>query len=198
MNPDPLPAVTPDALYARAPWWKTTLAPLLLLLICPPLVPVIWVIVTYFDGSIQRASSTSSVRFILENLPAPSLGAVAVIVVFAIFELALLFLLPGGRMLGPTTPAGNRPSYRLNGVAAYLITHATFAGCAYFGLFSASIVYDRFGAILSTLCIFALVFCLVLYFKGRFRPTNTDRTVTGNFIFDYFQGTELHPRLFGV
>ena len=198
MNAETLPAITPCALYARAPWWKTTLVPFLLLLICPPLVPAIWVIVTYFDGSIARASSPSGVRFILDNLPMPSLGAVSVIVVFAVFELALLFLLPGAQMLGPTTPAGNRPTYRLNGVAAYVITHATFALGAYLGWFPGSIVYDRFGAILATLCLFALVFCLVLYFKGRFRPTSADRTVTGNFIFDYFQGTELHPRLFGV
>ena len=57
---------------------------------------------------------------------------------------------------------------------------------------------DHFGEILATLVLFALVFCLFLYFKGVYRPTSEDRSVTGNFIWDYYWGVELHPALFGV
>ena len=47
---------------------------------------------------------------------------------------------------------GNRPRYKLNGVAAFVVTHALFYAAAYpLGLFSPTIVYDHFGAILVTL-----------------------------------------------
>ena len=107
--------------------------------------------------------------------------------------------LPGETFEGPITPTGSRPRYKLNGIAAWLVTHALFFGCSYgLGLFNAGIVWDHFGAILATLVAFALVFCLFLYFKGRYRPTSDDRSVSGNFIWDYYWGVELHPALFGV
>jgi 7-dehydrocholesterol reductase len=37
----------------------------------------------------------------------------------------------------------------------------------------------------------------MLYFKGRFFPSSTDNGTTGNFIFDYYWGTELYPRILG-
>jgi 7-dehydrocholesterol reductase len=42
-----------------------------------------------------------------------------------------------------------------------------------------------------------LVFCLLLYFKGIYAPSTTDHSSTGNFIFDYYWGTELYPRILG-
>ena len=64
----------------------------------------------------------------------------------------------------------------MNGVAAWLVTHALFFGGSYgLGLFDAGIVFDQFGAILATLVLFALVFCRFLYVEGtlsgRARPT---------------------------
>jgi 7-dehydrocholesterol reductase len=59
-------------------------------------------------------------------------------------------------------------------------------------------VWDHFGAILSTIIVFALVFCLILYWKGIARPSTGDHSRTGNFIFDYYWGTELHPSILGV
>src|SRR5207244_3048880 len=44
----------------------------------------------------------------------------------------------------------------------------------------------------------ALVFCAFLYWKGRTYPSTTDAVYTGHALFDFFQGIELHPTLFGV
>ena len=41
-------------------------------------------------------------------------------------------------------------------------------------------------------------FCGFLYWKGRRFPTTRDAVYTGNFIFDFFQGIELQPRISGV
>ncbi len=43
--------------------------------------------------------------------------------------------------------------------------------------------------------VFSLLFCLFLYFKGRFKPSSTDESVSGNFLFDFYWRTELYPRI---
>jgi 7-dehydrocholesterol reductase len=100
---------------------------------------------------------------------------------------------------GPITPKGNRPRYKLNGIPAFLITHAAFYLASWqLGWFSPGIVYDHFGSILATLCVFSLIFCLFLYFKGAYFPSTTDSGRSGNFIWDYYWGVELHPQIAGV
>jgi 7-dehydrocholesterol reductase len=107
-------------------------------------------------------------------------------------------LLPGARFVGPVTANGNVPVYKANGVAAFVVTLLTFAGASWgLHLFSPTIVYDNFGDIVGALNSFSLIFCLGLYLKGRFAPSSSDHGRTGNFIFDYYWGTELYPRILG-
>jgi 7-dehydrocholesterol reductase len=107
-------------------------------------------------------------------------------------------LLPGKRFEGPVTPGGNVPVYKANGVAAFAVTLALFLGAAYpLHLFSLTLVYDNFGALLGALNVFSLVFCLMLYLKGRFAPSSSDHGLSNNPVFDYYWGTELYPRILG-
>ncbi len=180
---------------------RSTLGPLLLILVTPPAAILFWIVCTFepFDGSLLPLATAAGWRSVVEHFPAPSMGAARIILVFAVLEGVLLQWLPGQTYQGPITPAGNRPRYKLNGIEAWWATHALFFGCSFgLGLFHAGIVWDQFGSILITLVLFALVFCLFLYFKGRYRPTTDDRSVSGNFIWDYYWGVELHPTLFGV
>ncbi len=50
---------------------------------------------------------------------------------------------------------------------------------------------------LGALNIFSLLFCLFLYLKGIYAPSTNDNGITGNFLFDYYWGTELYPRVYG-
>jgi len=128
-----------------------------------------------------------------------SATAWSIIIGFIAFEFTLLKLLPGKLFNGPVTPKGNIPVYKANGVLAFLTTIILFCiSSFYFKLFSASIIFDNLGAILGALNIFSLILCVFLYFKGRFIPSSTDAGITGNFIFDYYWGTELFPTLFGA
>ena len=121
-----------------------------------------------------------------------------IIGVFAVLQLLLMRFLPGKTFTGTITPMGNLPEYKDNGLASYIITFVMFFICTIgFDLFSPSIVYDHFGDILGALNFTALAFCVFLYFKGRYFPSSTDNSHTGNFIFDYYWGTELYPRIFG-
>ena len=84
-----------------------------------------------------------------------------------------------------TRPTGHVPVYQANGLLTYL------------GVIDPGLVYDHLGEILESLNISAIVLCWLLYFKGKYLPSNSDASVSGNLIFDYYWGTELHPRVLG-
>src|SRR2546426_543094 len=88
--------------------------------------------------------------------------------VFAATELVLMRVLPGKQFLGPITANGNVPVYKANGVLAFVVTIALFLGASYgLHLFSPAVVYDNFGGIIGALNVFSVVFCALLYVKGR-------------------------------
>ncbi len=186
-------------------WLRLTLVPLLLIIVCPPTAIVLWDTHTHLGGSLtelaHRISELGFFGYLAETWGPVAFGsptAWTIIASFAAFELLLMRILPGARFEGPITPMGNVPVYKANGVGAFAFTISAFC-LASFGLgwFRASILYDHLGEILGALNVFSLVFCLLLYLKGRFRPSSSDASYTGNFIFDYYWGTELYPRIAG-
>lgn len=203
-NAAPAEKITTWAATSESPWIdfvRSRLGPLLLILSTPPAAILFWIVCTFepFNGSLVPLLTAEGWRSVVEHFPLPSVAAARMIAGFAALEIALLLWLPGKDFYGPITPTGNRPRYRLNGIPAWFVTHGLFFACSYgFGLFNAGIVWDRFGSVLITLVVFALAFCLFLYVKGRTWPTSEDRSVSGNFIWDYYWGIELHPAIFGV
>jgi 7-dehydrocholesterol reductase len=181
------------------------LVPAFLVFVCPPFAMLMWYVNADLNGSFAKLSEellTKGPAAILYNGWIihfwGSATAWKIIGVFAAFQLLLMRILPGKKYTGTITPMGNLPEYKDNGLASYIISFALFFICTLgLGLFPASIVYDNFGDILGALNITALVFCLLLYFKGRFAPSTTDCGSTGNFLFDYYWGTELYPRILG-
>ncbi|OWF36930.1 7-dehydrocholesterol reductase-like [Mizuhopecten yessoensis] len=124
-----------------------------------------------------------------------------VVLGYMAFALVLMVLLPGKRLEGPETLKGNIPVYKNNGFLCYIVTMAAFVVFTVVlkgqGL-TPTVVYDRFDEVMLFLNAFSVVFCLFLYIKGRYWPSSSDSGYTGNFIFDYYCGVELYPRVFGV
>jgi hypothetical protein len=150
---------------------RTTIGPLLLILSTPPAAIMFWIVCTFqpFNGALAPLLTTAGWRSVFAHWPWPSTSAAAIVFVFVAVEGILLQWLPGKIFEGPITPTGNRPRYKLNGIRAWFVTHAAFFGCSFgLHLFEAGIVWDQFGEILATLVLFALLFCLFLYFKGRY------------------------------
>jgi 7-dehydrocholesterol reductase len=179
--------------------FRRSIAPLLLVLVTPGAVIVLWIVCTYLDGSLLQLLTSEGLATVVREFPSPSWLAVKMIVLFGGFELVLLELLPGRWHEGPVTPTGHRPRYKLNAVWAWVITHAAFFVASYgFGWFSPGIVYEHLGELLVTLCASCFVLCWLLYFKGIYAPSTPDSGSSGNVIFDYFWGVELHPAVLGV
>jgi 7-dehydrocholesterol reductase len=183
-------------LAGNGSWLTTHLVPLLLLCLSPPVVLLLWEIVTYYDANLLVAIADPIA--LLTKLPYPSLGAAAMLLIWLGFQLWLLRVLPGRRVLGPITPRGNQPEYRLNGIAAFVVTHVAWFAATGLGLFPATIIYDHFGELLATSSLLALGLCAWLYVKGLRFPSSSDSGGTRNFLWDFYWGTELHPRLLGV
>jgi 7-dehydrocholesterol reductase len=112
----------------------------------------------------------------------------------------LLEFVPGKKIFGPLTPTGELPEYTDNGMKCWFITHVLWLALGPFGLdvVNFGAVYDHWGAIIAVASMVTTPFCIFLYFKGRYYPSSRDAQYTGRPAFDFFQGVELHPRLFGV
>jgi 7-dehydrocholesterol reductase len=177
---------------------RRIIVPLLLMLGCPPAVIVVWMIAAHFDGSVLAFFRDIDWQTFWRLCPRPTWEAARMILIFAVMEGLLLVLLPGKIHHGPVTPAGNRPRYRENGLAAWVATHAILLLAAYpLGLFRLGEIYDNLGSILVVCNVLALVLCGALYVKGVNAPSSSDNGRSGNLIFDYFWGVELHPTAFG-
>lgn len=186
-------------------WFRQTLVPFLLIILCPPAVFLFWYTSSALDGSFAKLGELflqEGVWTTIKSIWAPyffgSPTAWKIIGIFAAVELLLMRLLPGKPYKGPVTPAGNIPIYKANGILAYGVTLALFYLCAYpFQLFSPTILYDHFPEILGALNFFSLIFCLFLLCKGYWFPSSSDAGGSDNLIFDYYWGTELYPRILG-
>jgi 7-dehydrocholesterol reductase len=185
--------------------FRKTLFPLALILFTPPMAILMWYTNVALDGSLLKLWDVFEKDGILTtilNVWGPIFFGTPIawkmIAIFGLTQLILMKTLRGKVVEGPITPQGNIPLYRANGVAAFITTVALFLLSTYaFNLFSPTIVYDNFGPLIAALNIFSLFFCLFLYFKGRLKPSSNDSGSTGHFIFDYFWGMELYPRIFG-
>lgn len=177
---------------------RRTVVPLLLMLICPPSVIVLWMVCAHFDGSVLAFLHDIDWATFWRLCPRPTWAAARMLVIFAVLEGLLLVLLPGEIHHGPVTPAGNRPRYRMNGLLAWVVTHGVLLLAAYpLGLFRLGEIYDNLGSILVVCNVLALLLCGVLYYKGVHAPSSSDNGRSGNLVFDYFWGVELHPTIWG-
>lgn len=186
-------------------FFTRTVVPLFLIVVCTPAAMLMWHINVNLDGSVMQFWAEIQAKgfftIINEVWISRFFGSVTawkMIGAFAALQLVMMKLLPGKTYYGNITAAGNTPVYKDNGVFSYLLTFAIFFLCSYyFTWFTPGVIYFHFGDILAALNFFALMFCLFLYFKGRFFPSSSDNSHTGNFIFDYYWGTELYPRILG-
>ncbi|OWY25093.1 7-dehydrocholesterol reductase [Sphingobacteriales bacterium UPWRP_1] len=179
--------------------------PLLIILLCPPFAMCIWYTNAELGGSLAALFSLFAQEGLLQTMVKiwkpvffGTPAAWLIIGIFAAVQLLFIKILPGKTAYGPETIHHHVPVYKSNGLLAYLLTLALFLGGSYgLGLFKASVIYDHFGGILGALNLFSLLFCLLLYVKGRVAPSGNDHGSSGNFIFDYFWGLELYPRIAG-
>ena len=120
------------------------------------------------------------------------LEAAAMLAVFV----ALLFLgsmvAPGRRVDGPLLE-GKVSTYKLNGLALFLLTALAAGAAQFFGWFSLAVLNTHFFALFVVTNVFAFAASGWLYWRESRR-----RDASTGFLAGYFHGVELNPALFGV
>jgi 7-dehydrocholesterol reductase len=125
---------------------RAVLGPLLLMITTPCFSIIFFYVCTEMQGNFvafgrkcwqETQDDGSSLVQVLRNIwPDPwDVTAWKMIFAFMSFQLALMKLVPGKRFEATLTPKGNRPVYKANGVACYLITLATLLLLAQFEIF---------------------------------------------------------------
>lgn len=181
---------------------RNTIGPLLLITLAPTFVILTFQTLTEFDGSLKLLWQEMKLKGILTALyqlwpTCKDLETWRLIGTFLSLQLFLMRVIPGRSFQGPVTPSGHIPQYTGNGMQCYAVTIFLFLIGVHWGYFPGGIIYDHLGRILASMNVFALLFCSVLYMKGKFFPSTEDSGSTGNPIFDFYWGTELYPRILG-
>lgn len=176
-----------------------TLAPLTLMLLCPSLLLLLWHSNLQWGGSLTPLWSWDTPSLLSRLWIRHGLGSATAwtwIFSFMGLQLVLMRLLPGELVEGAASPSGYTPKYRNNGLLCFLTTLLLYGLVVYgLGLISPLLVYEEFGSFLGALNILALGLCVFLYLKALTsgeRPTRHSSRV-----FQFYWGSELHPRLLG-
>jgi len=177
--------------------FRTYVAPLVLVLICPPLALFFYLVPAQYSSSYVNFVVNFDLERVRSQLPFPTERGAYIILGWCLAQAVLLALVPGKEYLGPVTPGGARPRYKLNGVACYVISLAALFLGNWFDILPIWRLHDLWGEVIATLNISCFVGCFLLYLKGVYFPQDSDSMPYGKFLFDFFYGVELHPRLFG-
>ena len=126
--------------------------------------------------------------------------AAAALFTFMALQLVLMRVLPGSVFEGPRSAGGHVPKYITNGVASYAISMLAFVFAGHEGYIEGDIVMQLYPFMVIVLNLFALIFCAFLVVKGLTCPSHEgrDASSSGNYVMDFYWGTELYPEIFGI
>ncbi|KAL3254415.1 hypothetical protein ABHI18_008949 [Aspergillus niger] len=128
--------------------------------------------------------------------PRPTLEAITGYAAWFIIQAILYIALPGPTVFGPPTPGGRRLRYKLNGLAAWIVTVALAISGSFAGILRPASLAEAWGGLVAVTNIFSFIIIILFQIKARVAPDNKHETyLTGSFWYDLFEGGELHPRI---
>src|SRR5690606_26290015 len=188
----------------------TFLSTLLIITTTPLMVFYFYFSCVYFQGSLLAPLQAylSGELALSAMLPSFEWGALKVYLLWFALQVVLALFLPdfihrlvpyyrGGQQKGAITPAGNQLAYNINGLQAWIVSHALFfAGAYYFNWFSPTIIADYWGPMLLLANLMGYAVALFVYIKShRFPTSREDRKFSGNVLYDFYMGIEFNPRI---
>jgi protein-S-isoprenylcysteine O-methyltransferase Ste14 len=130
-------------------------------------------------------------RFI-DHIEAPSLFSVGLYVGWLAFQAVLAIVLPGKLEKGVPQEDGTRLVYKLNGLAAELVTVALAVALVVSGVIPGTLLYDQYGELVTTTNIVVTLLCVYIYFLGRSQATAEEQQ--RNPLEAFFVGAARNPR----
>ncbi|KAK7069220.1 7-dehydrocholesterol reductase [Halocaridina rubra] len=120
-----------------------------------------------------------------------------VVGVMALWALLSLWV-PGKEFLGPTSQFGYTPSYKANGFQFFIVSLAVFLVLLFIRPVTALELTERMPQILASCNIFAFILCIYLLVLGKVAPQTGEVVEAKPFVYEFYRGMEIHPRILGV
>lgn len=171
----------------------------------PLLMWYMWIGATYYDGGVPTPASGQSWSDFAAHLghlvytgAFPSIKAWTMYWSFFVFEMFLYLWAPGIYAYGKPLPfdGGKQLKYYCSGFCSLYITLAVVGILHVTGVYSASNIIDEFGPLLSVSICSGYLVAIVAYFSALAR--GAQHRMSGSFLYDFFMGAELNPRMFGI
>ncbi len=180
---DSPPRVAPD--HFGGPAGAVLLTALLPLIVC-----YLWSAVSQHAGSLWLPRSLGDVRALV---PLPTARACLFYGAWLLLHAILAVIAPGKIVEGATLRDGKRLPYKLNGLAALLLSLAALVALLASGTVRASTVVAELGPLITVSTLMIASLSVWFYVWGR-RRGDLERS-TGNVPYDFFMGTVLNPRI---
>jgi Delta14-sterol reductase len=129
----------------------------------------------------------------LSEIPLPTLRATLVFLGWLAFQVALQVVLPGKVVDGLKQRDGLIVKYKLNGLLSLIVTLLVAGGLWAGKIITGTAVLAELGGLLTLAILFSFAFGVFLYLYGFRSPRKEVRT--GIFIYDFFMGSALNPRI---
>jgi delta24(24(1))-sterol reductase len=171
----------------------------------PLLMWYMWIGAIYYHGNVPvRSPGQSWSRFALELLALlyeggfPHVKAWFWYWTYLVFEATCYCLLPGVWAYGKPLlhENGKQLPYYCNAYASLYFTLAMVGLLHFTGIWPIYTVLDEFGPLLSVSILSAFLVSTIAYFSAHWR--GKQHRMTGSFLYDFWMGAELNPRLFGI
>jgi Delta24(24(1))-sterol reductase len=179
------------------PWGVTAI-----MVAFPLLMWYMWLGATYYGGHLPLPSSDqTTLAFFVEmkNLvyygAYPTAHAWLIYWSFFIMEGLFYLYLPGVYAEGKPLPhlGGKKLQYYCSGVWSFYFTIALAFALHFTGVFKLYTIIDEFGPIMTVSILSGILVSIVAYVSARYR--GAEHRMTGVFVYDFFMGAELNPRL---
>ncbi|TVY31774.1 Delta(24(24(1)))-sterol reductase [Lachnellula subtilissima] len=168
----------------------------------PLLMYYMWIGATFYEGQFPVPTSTESFGSFVRHLADlvyehafPSPKAWIIYWTFFITEAAFYCYLPGVQGYGKPLDheGGKQLEYHCSAVWSFYITILGAAALHFTEIFPLYTVIDEFGPILSVAIISGFLVAIAAYTSAWFR--GVQHRMTGYFMYDFFMGSELNPRI---
>lgn len=183
--------------------WQRGIVAAFFMLSCPVIVVLPWIALEYFESSVSDTITAllhdGPVQFLWSYFPGLEPDVLLAYFSWVLFQGLLYSILTGkGIRRGQTTPSGHVLEYKVNGLAAWIVSVILAVGCVWMRIVDPAIIAKRWGALIATLNVYGIFLTAVFYVKAHLYPTHEgDRRFSNSIFYDLYMGIELNPRLFG-
>ncbi|KCV70959.1 hypothetical protein H696_01906 [Fonticula alba] len=150
--------------------------------------------------SALSAAARTSIDSFMAKASWESFGtAWAIILGWFGFHVLLHYVLPGPVRKGIINDDGSQLSYRMNGMAEFFVSIGAVLAAHYVGIFDLTYLYREFAMLAVVAGIFAFLLAIYSYvYSVSVDCLKSHNGNSGVFIYDFFMGHALTPRLFGL